>query len=302
VEEWGARARVRFSDGKDLVDLPNKVLLQYSAYGFDDIGYPRELLRRLVWLKEKNARFLLVIMLHEIWTFWPLLNKNRLVQWLHRRDLGKLVRAADAVFTSTPSQAEHLTKLAGGRTIQVMPVGSNIPVTADLQERRDDGMAVLFGLQANRIKTLREMEADLKRAPLRKVITFGAANTHEGDETERALIPTDDFESRGSIAAEEASRLLARASFGISAQDPRSIMKSGTFMAYAAHGLNILSPYAEPLGAEPLCWLTSPVELAGGVSADEMGSRAENLRKWQEQSASWPEIAQRFAEALQLEK
>jgi phytoene dehydrogenase-like protein len=300
VQEWGDRADVRFSDGREIANFPRKILLQYSAYGFDPFGYPRSLLRSLIAWKRANPRSVLVVMLHEIWTFWPLLNKNRFVQSLHRRDLGKLARVADAVFTSTPSQAEHLTDLAGGRTIQVMPVGSNIPLVADLTAAREEGVAVLFGLQVNRIKTLREMRSDLQRATLRKVITFGGGNTAQ-DDVEQTLAPAAKFELRGAVTAEEASHLLARATFGISAQDPRSIMKSGTFMAYAAHGLNILSPYAEPLGAEPLCWLTSPSELAAGVAAEELKSRAENLRRWQERTASWPEIAQRFAEALQLE-
>ena len=148
VEQWPYAAAVRFilpegapaarenvkiveRDAKALLqELPTsggKVLVQYSAYGFDRFGYPRWLLRALLDWKKRGGG-VLVLMLHEIWTFWPVLNKNYLVQQLHRRDLGALLEACDAVFTSTASQAEHLHKLAPNRRAEVLPVGSNIPV------------------------------------------------------------------------------------------------------------------------------------------------------------------------------
>ena len=69
-------------------------------------------------------------MFHEIWAFWPLLNKNRFVQRLHRGEIARLIAQADSVFTSTPSQAEHLRKLVPNCNLQVMPVGSNIRARA----------------------------------------------------------------------------------------------------------------------------------------------------------------------------
>src|SRR5256885_17074419 len=46
-----------------------KVLVQYSAYGFDRIGYPRALLHALIdWKKYRENR--LIIVFHEIWGFW----------------------------------------------------------------------------------------------------------------------------------------------------------------------------------------------------------------------------------------
>ena len=111
------RARLPARDGK--------VLVQYSAYGFDRFGYPRWLIKALLdWKKESQGT--LAIMFHEIWAFWPIWNKNYILQQLHRRDLRRLLRVTDAVFTSTSSQAEHLTALSPRCPIQVLPVGSNI--------------------------------------------------------------------------------------------------------------------------------------------------------------------------------
>lgn len=286
VEEWGERVQVRFllpADVERLLEkLPDnggKVLLQYSAYGFDRLGYPRKLLHTLRdWKRSSGGA--LVIMFHEIWAFWPWLNKNRFVQWLHRADLGRLIAVADAVFASTPSQVEHLRGLGSARDIQVLPVGSNISPTGLPGGVRKAGLAVLFGLPSSRARARQIMQHDLD------------ALLADGRLTEIAEVGGD------TTPEAEISALLSRASFGISAQDPLSLTKSGTFMAYAAHGLNILSPYADPLAAEPLCWLTSPHELRARLSPDELLKRAESLRRWQERTASWPEIAARFAAAL----
>ncbi len=283
------------------------MLLQYSAYGFDRVGYPRWLLRELAnWKQETGSR--LVVMFHEIWTFWPLLNKNYLVQELHRRDIAKLSSEADAVFTSTASQAEYLRALTS-RTVKVLPVGSNIRVVSTADGGRETGLTVLFGLQGSRIKALREMEADLRALAaakkIAKLVSVGGGNTKRGDVEERGVLSglslSDGFEQRGALPEVEVSKLLLQASFGISAQEELSLTKSGTFMAYAAHGLNILSPHGGAARPEPLCWLTPPAELLRGLPANELSARAENLRAWQERTSSWPRIAQAFAQALQLE-
>jgi hypothetical protein len=80
------------------------------------------------------------------------------------------------------------------------------------------------------------------------------------------------------LPEQEVSALLSQARFGVSAQDELSVTKSGTFMAYAAHGMNILSPFANAANTEPLCWTTDPAELARGIPDDELRERAESLR------------------------
>ena len=308
VEQWRDRWPVRFlvpetvkRDGRALrKKLPahgGRVLLQYSAYGFDRLGYPRWLLRELAAWK-KSSGGLLVVMFHEIWTFWPVLNKNYLVQQLHRRDIAKLLAAADAVFTSTDSQAEHLRALVP-REIEVLPVGSNIRVTEGTDARRP-GQAVVFGLEGSRIRTLRQMQADLRSLAaankITRIISVGGANTERGEEEERELLTalplSDGFAQRGALPELAVSQLLLESSFGISTQDELSLTKSGTVMAYAAHGLNILSP--------EIGWLTQPAELVRGIATDELQKRANDLHAWQEQTASWPRIAERFATALQM--
>ena len=293
------RARLPARDGK--------VLVQYSAYGFDQHGYPRSLIKALLeWKKESQST--LAIMFHEIWTFWPVWNKNYLVQRLHRRDLRRLLRVTDAVFTSTPSQAAHLTALSPRCLIQVLPVGSNIRRVQKADEEREPGLAVLFGLQRSRIRALRKMLPELKSLGaakvVRKVVTAGTGWSRKEDGEELGLLAeldlTDGFDQRGPLPEEKISELLSLSAFAVSAQDDLSITKSGTFMAYAAHGLNIISSYADASKPEPLSLMTSPEELIKGVTRAELQSRGEQLRLWQERTSAWPHIADQIAQALEL--
>lgn len=293
------RARLPARDGK--------VLVQYSAYGFHHFGYPRWLIKALLdWKKQSSGA--LVIMFHEIWTFWPIWNKNYLVQRLHRRSLRRLLRAADAVLTNTASQAEHLASLWPRCAIELLPVGSNIRPVQATGEEREAGLAVLFGLQRTRIRTLREMLPELKLlaavGKIRRIVTAGVRWSRKADEEELALLErlelSEDFDQRGPLPEEKISELLLASEFAISAQDELSITKSGTFMAAAAHGLNIISCHADGAKPEPLSLLISPAELLKGITSIELRSRGERLREWQERTSAWPHIARQVARVLEV--
>jgi hypothetical protein len=236
------------------------------------------------------------------------LNKNYLVQQLHRRDLRALISRADSVFTSTASQADHLRALCPECPIEVLPVGTNVVPRSTADGTRQRDTAVVFGLQGSRIHALEKMHDGLKAAAgsgrIQRVVTVGGGTNSEQSRREHELLTElelrEGFEQRGSLAEQEVSALLSQASFGVSAQDELSVTKSGTFMAYAAHGMNILSPFASRAKSEPLCWATDPAELSRGITDDELRTRAESLRKWQERTCSWPKIAEQFARALRL--
>lgn len=305
VEEVDARADALRNK---LPARGGKVFVQYSGYGFHRFGYPRWLINALVDWKKESQGFL-VIMFHEIWTFWPVWNKNYLIQQLHRRDIGKLLRVADKVLTSTSSQAEDLAALSPRSEIQVLPVGSNIRRACQADGARQPGGAVLFGLQFSRIRALREMEAELKllsdAKTIQKIVAVGAGSSPQGDREERvrlaALGLSEGFDRRGPLPENVISKLLSTAAFAIWAQGALSVTKSGTFMACAAHGLNIISCYADPAKPEPLSLLISPDELLKGIARAELQSRAARLREWQERTSAWPHIAREIARGLKIE-
>ena len=135
-----------------------------------------------------------------------------------------------------------------------------------------------------------------------KIVTIGANG--DGSDEERGLLAgfglAENFEQRGPQPEREISEFLLTASFGISAHDELSYSKSGTFMAYAAHGLNIVAVCVDRSKEEPLCLLIDPRELLQGLSETELKLRAERLRAWQKRTSSWDFIAAKFADALQL--
>jgi hypothetical protein len=281
------------------------VLVQYSAYGFDQWGYPRWLINGLLdWKARAGGR--LVTMFHEIWGRWPIWNKNALVQHLHRRDVGRLLRASDRVFTSTDSQAQYLAALAPRSPIEVLPVGSNIRPVQAVPAPRQRGTAVVFGLQPSRVRTLGSMKDELKPLAavgrIRRIVTVGASHGPPGDSEEEARLReiglADGYDRRGPLPENEISALLSNCEFAISAQDELSITKSGTFMAFAAHGANILSCYADATGPEPLSLVTSARELMSGVTEAELVSRGARLRQWHDRTSAWPLIAGRVGQAL----
>lgn len=282
-----------------------RVLLQYSAYGFDRLGYPRWLLDDLAqWKRATGGR--LCVMFHEIWTFWPWWNKNFLVQRLHRQAIARLLREADAVFTTTISQAEHLRSLVPERAVCVLPVGANIMPKTRGDERRERGTAVVFGSQGTRLRALREIADPLRELArserIKRIISVGAEASETAKRDEESTLDSlqlrGRFEQLGAQPAADISSLLAASEFGIAAQDPLSYTKSTTVMAYAAHGLNILTPSADAAADEPGCLLTSPAELARGLDQGELDRRGRDLRTWYERTASWPQIARAFADAL----
>ncbi len=285
-----------------------KVLVQYSAYGFDRLGYPRKLIRALTaWKRKTRGR--LVIMFHEIWTFWPITNKNFFVQFLHRRAIASLLKHADEVFTSTQSQAEHLRALGRSRLIHVLPVGSNIRRQDNSDPARIAGCAVLFGRQDGRIHALKKMRDRLaslaNEGRITKMISIGAGDDSQRETEERNLLTSlrlkEGFEQQGPRSESDVSHFLQTASFGIFAQDQLSIGKSGTFMAYAAHRLNVLADFADVSAPEPICWLVAPHELLGGISDSDLKTRADCLAAWQQRNSSWDSIARAFARALDLD-
>jgi hypothetical protein len=295
---------------KERPELPAssaKILVQYSAYGFDRFGYPRNLIRELIdWKTKTHGR--LVVMFHEIWTFWPITNKNFLVQLFHRRAIKRLLQHADAVFTSTSSQQEHLRRLAVNVPIQFLPVGSNIRRTAAVDLPRHPGWAVVFGLPKARLRALRQMENALRMLTtagvITKIMSLGADSDRESVEHERQVLTsfdlTDGFQQIGEQSEPAISKILATAWLGIFGQDELSYAKSSTFMSYAAHELNILADFADASKPPPVCWLIGPNELLNEISSTELKARAERLRSWQEQTSSWTLIGSKFSHALEL--
>jgi hypothetical protein len=167
---------------------------------------------------------------------------------------------------------------------------------------------VIFGLQRTRLEALQKMREDLAALAaarrITKIICLGVNADSRLSEQERQLIValplTEGFDQVGGAPEEKISEVLSSCSFGIFAQNELSFEKSGSFMAYAAHQVNILADFADPSKPEPICRLIAPQELLRGLSETELHIRAERLRVWQEKTSSWSIIAEQIGEAMNL--
>jgi len=297
---------------RDILDqLPTvngTVFVQYSAYGFDRLGYPRDLIRALVdWRRRGSGR--LVVMFHEIWAIWRITNKNFAVQYFHRRALRRLLNVCDAVFTTTASQADHLNQVCPAASVQVLPVGSNIRRIEGAKISRQRGCAALFGLLPTRVRALKEMQRSLaalaERGSIAKIVTLGQGTDARAEADERDLLQhlnlQEGFVQHGAQSEKSCSEILSSATFGIFGQNELSCTKSGSFMAYAAHELRVIAEFAGSSKPPPVCWLVSPAELLGGIDHDELHRRAQCLCIWQKENFSWTVIARQIGHALRIE-
>lgn len=301
---------------------PCDLLAQYSAYGYDPRwGCPAGLCDALVaWTRARRGR--LVVMFHELWADeWSLWHPHRWVQVWHRYKLGQVARAATCLFTTTELSAARLRALmrGGGRpvSVTVLPAGSNIPLpsTAAPAGERERGLFVLFGAQFTRVRCLRALREPLAALAaggrLHRLVLLGVgqgeALAREEDELLRAIFPASattaaaaGFDVLGERPAREIATWLARAEFGLSFQNETNFTKSGTLMAYLAHGIDVLSPFAGRACPEPFASMTHPDELLADTPLPP--GRAESLRGWYATHADWPLLAAAFADGLRGNK
>lgn len=278
------------------------VLIQYSAFGYDPAGNPEELINAVTRWKSSGNSSRLVVMFHEIWMFVPFWNRRFVSQKKHRRLIGRLALAADVVVTSTASQAAHLREVSGRSDVSVLPVGSNITPHPISTSARDGTAAVIFGLAHSRLRALGSLRAALRELARANTLTRITTIGH-GDNSGEATLLEDlklsaGHQQLGACSEAAVSREFQQAAFAISDQDPLSYSKSGTLMAYAEHGLNIISPFATATSREPFSFFFSPAELQSGVSLEQREERARLLKSWQARTASWPSIADFFLAAL----
>lgn len=325
VEEWGQQVRVLSSrmvtsfpslmtveplpttdsEISSLLERSDRVLLQYSGYGFSQTGFPRALLTALRHWKEKQGRRL-VLVLHEIWSAHPFWRPAHWRQRRHRRALGSLIRAADSVVTTTEDQARLLRQASGREDIEVLPVTSSIRRCPE-PAKREEGLAVIFGRLPSRIETLRVLQREIRTlaqaAILQRIVTLGSGAEETALARERELLNscalTGGFLQLGRVPADEASRVLSTATYALFAQPILSLTKSCTFMAYAQHSLRVIVRPDVMQQSAPSSFLIAPSELLEGLPAAQQEQRAGDLRRWQERTSSWSRIAQRLQTGLE---
>ena len=287
------------------------VVVEYVAQGFQARGCPLWLLDALKQWRQTQPGARLVMMFHELWFRAPWWKPDFALQLLHRRAIRRLAPEIDQAFVTTAGYARWLSPWFPPARLRVLPNATNIiPVETPRVAPRDAGTWALFGRQGSRLSTLEAMGAWLGKlhegGRLVRLQVLGSresdAMNRREDALLRSMLPEGAYELLGLQSPPHLSKLLGAAEFGLFSQSSASITKSGVFMAYASHGMNILTPSSSGETEPPQCWLTHPSELLE-TAASPCGlltERARHLLEWYEQNASWPRLAAAYREAMKI--
>jgi hypothetical protein len=226
----GSLGRTLSSIGADVV------VVHMSAYGYADKGVPTWLVDGLAaWKKTSSAP--LVTVFHELWQK-PILWRKTLVRFAFQRwQMRRLFNLSDAYVTTTEPFGQALRRWDSRKLGAVIPVFSNIDVS-DAPLHDDSALAVVFGLRLGRDRTYQRLSHSLQRAAelgIKRIVDIG-----EGaivvPEALRNLVKT-----AGQLDAQDVSRVMGRARYGLLCYDANLLGKSGVFNAYAAHGMCVVN-------------------------------------------------------------
>jgi hypothetical protein len=301
----GLTARLKTSAGSA------DVLVHYTPTSFSRWGNPQALVAGLKKLRRRFPAVRIFLLVHETGAVADRARfHHRLRGAIFQWGLWKLGQLASGLAVVTEDQAATLRK--NYRNVTVVPVGSNIlPSDPELGFRgpRNRDEAVVFGLGHSRLWALQAHTELLRKlraqGHLRQLISIGP----EGDASARSeaalgteLLGRGGLRQRGSLTAPEISNLLASAAWGLGRFTPDSWNKSGTFMAFAAHGTPIVCAAADPRSSAPAAFLFHPDEVASDSTVGESSEgvrRRRALQAWYQANHSWRQIGLRIAEWME---
>jgi hypothetical protein len=230
------------------------VLLHYVGYAYQPKGIPLWLPGAIEQWKRGDARRRLVIMFHEMYARSSPLRSPFWVAPFARRIIHQLAALSDAWVTSCNRYFRQLTMEfdASPSTGRIIPIGSNIPVASPLGAKQLGNGAtipkfrfVVFGLAKTRLWALEKhwrLLRALGEAEMIEHVTL--LGKHPEPEDERAWQRFADvagarvaWRKQFDFVSADVSRELAAHDFGLLANEPDILTKSGVFAALATHGV-----------------------------------------------------------------
>ena len=296
------------------------VVLHYVGYGFQPKGIPVWLPGALRRWREGQASRRLVTMFHEMYAHSSPLRSPFWVAPFARKIIRELVQLSDAWITSCDRYFDQLVNEFGAcvELGRIIPIGSNISVGSERSKTQGtDGKLKLvsFGLARTRLwalerhwKLLRHLN---ERGVLDCITLLGKHGEAEDARAEDSFIqrigPGVNWRRRFDLSSEEISLELLQHDFGVVANEPDILTKSGVFAALASHG--VVPIVATPPGAVLPDLLRHAVlandddKLLPGTAqslreAERMEPLCENLLVLASRELSWPRIAQSWTEVL----
>jgi len=230
------------------------VLLHYVGYAYQPKGIPLWLPGALEQWKRGAPGRRLVIMFHEMYARSSPLRSPFWVTPFARRIIRQLVALSDGWVTSCNRYFRQLTTEFGARPSdgRIIPIGSNIPLASPLAPQwfGNGGLTpkfrfVLFGLAKTRLWAL-EKHGRLLRTlgttgMLEHVTLLGKHPEPEDERTWQRFAngagENISWRKRFDLSGADVSSELANHDFGLLANEPDILTKSGVFAALATHGV-----------------------------------------------------------------
>ncbi|WP_233869128.1 hypothetical protein [Paraburkholderia adhaesiva] len=224
-------------------------ILQVSIYGFSGKGVPLWLPTFIEAARARGVR--VIACFHELWVLVaPGLSTAYWLAPLQRRICERLASLADYAFFNCDWAYSWGVERLGARAFYA-PTFSNVgepPMVTPWRER--ENLAVVFGSPLTRARVYAQavpaLAKQLDCARIERVIDIGSPGPWI-DEVVNAFKPHA-FESAGPLPAEDVSRLLMRAKWGLFNTPWGQASKSGVFAAYASHGVAPVSIFDDALG------------------------------------------------------
>ena len=300
-------------------------VLHYVGYGFQPKGIPIWLPGEIERWKRADSRRRFVTMFHEMDARSSPVRSPFWVAPIARHIIGQLVRLSDAWVTSCERYFDQLTTDFGANSGlgHIIPIGSNIPYVAlppgewrGEKKTKKRFRFVVFGLARTRLWAL-ERHWKLLRAvreadALESITLLGAREgTAEARARERlaSAIGGDlKWNAAFDLPASEVSEHLAGHDFGLLANEPDIVTKSGVFAALAEHGVipiistrehqsvpRALATSVIPNSEQPDHIKTTLEFLRDTARLQQM---RDNLREFAAKELAWPRIASSWRAAL----
>jgi hypothetical protein len=187
-----------------------------------------------------------------------------------------------------------------------LPVAANVEPAANISTQRSLTEYVIFGLAYGRWQTLQAFHEHIRQwqtnGRLTRLHLIGPSDK-KFDARSNALVgsyPNPDVVVRhGELSSEEVSRLLFQARFAFTTATESNWSKSGTLMAYLAHGCVIIANDRSTV--EPLSLAIAPGDV-GILSDRELETRGNESRKWYETHLDWRILARNVSDIIESSK
>jgi len=212
----------------------DRVVLQFSGYGFEKRGTPMWLLRALEKRNKDINSF--GIFFHELYAFGPPWSSSFWLSPVQRYIARRLAELSDFWMTNREGSAVWLCRHAGDKPHRVLQVFSNVGEMAAYQRGRLPWV-VVFGGAGLRQATYRRAGQVLFEWAAKTGLAIQDIGPCLPDGPLKAQLAAAGVTQHGPLPAEAVSVLLGQAMFGLVVYPVDYVAKSGVFAALCAHGV-----------------------------------------------------------------